>query len=169
MIVGFRHREIQHIRSLNIRNLLEHHNKFRKIIEFRKPCFCSVSGAFGSKLNGSNGFAIVRSPSIKVNQISFLEGVILQIFLHRIHLNHTVGDRCTCSKTSTFTTSNFIKITTLHIKVAGLHCFGLANTRYVSHFRKSSKVFIIVSFIDKQTVYAKFLKGNNIIFSALVV
>ena len=46
VIMSLRHRQIQHIRRLNVGGLLEHRHKLWKVIELCKPRFCSVAGAF---------------------------------------------------------------------------------------------------------------------------
>ena len=43
--VGFRHGEFQHIRRLDVGNLLEGSHQLRQVIKLGKPGFCPVAGA----------------------------------------------------------------------------------------------------------------------------
>ena len=165
----FWHRKVKHICGFYIRNLFEHRHKFGKIIEPCEPCLCSVTWTFRCQLNRRNGFSKGGCPSIEVLQIVFHKGVILQVSLNGIEFHHRVWDRRSGCKHRTTTARDFIKIATLHKKVAWLHRFGLCDTADISHFGIEEKVFIVVALVNKESVYTKFLKGNNIILSGLVV
>ena len=88
MPLALRHREVQCISCLHISHLPEKPCELRKVIETTKPCLDSksVSGKvqFGLALCLSEG----RCPRIKMQESEFIKGVILQVFLHRIHLCH---------------------------------------------------------------------------------
>ena len=88
VIFNLRHWQIQHIRRLNIGNLFEHCNEFGQIKEFCKPCFHTITTAFGCKLHCRYSFTKGRRPAIEVLQTSVLERFILQISLHSIKFNH---------------------------------------------------------------------------------
>ena len=49
MVVCFRHRELEHIRRLNIGNGFEHGHQFRQIVEAGKPGLTPVATAFGNE------------------------------------------------------------------------------------------------------------------------
>ena len=134
MIICFRHGQVQHIRRLNIRNLLEHGDQLGNIVESRKTCLCSVSRTLGSKLNRRYRLPISRSPRIKMKQVVIVKHVMLQVFLHRIKLNHRVGDRRSRCKNGSLILCDLIKISALHIKIGGFLRFCLRNARHVSHF-----------------------------------
>ena len=87
-----------------------------------------------------------------MNEVISAKRSILEILLHRVHLNHTVGDRGTGRKHNTASACQFIQIAALHIKVAGFHGFGLADTADVSHFGECRKVLVVVRLVNKNTV-----------------
>ena len=169
VVMSLRHRQIQHIRRLNVSSFLEHCHKFRKIVELCKPCFGSVSGTFGRKLDSRHGLAKGACPGIKVNEVISAKCSILEILLHRVHLDHTVGDRSTGRKHNAASACQFIQIATLHIKVAGLHGFGLADTADISHLRKCGEILVVMCLINENTVNAKLFKGHNVVLAGLIV
>ena len=57
VIMRLRHRQIQHIRCLNVRRFLEHRHEFREVVELGKPCFCPVAGALRGEFNGRDCLA----------------------------------------------------------------------------------------------------------------
>ena len=69
VIMRLRHRQIQHIRCLNVRRFLEHRHEFREVVELGKPRFCPVAGTLRGELNRSNCLAKGRSPGVKVDQV----------------------------------------------------------------------------------------------------
>ena len=69
VIMRLRHRQIQHIRCLNVRRFLEHRHEFRKVVELGKPCFCPVAGALRGEFDSSDCLAKGRSPGVKVDQV----------------------------------------------------------------------------------------------------
>ena len=104
-----------------------------------------------------------------MNEIISAERPVLEILLHGVHLDHTVGNRRSGCKHNAASSCQFIQIAALHIKVAGLHGFGLADTADISHFGESGKVLVIMSFVDKNAVNAQLFKGYNIVLTGLIV
>ena len=104
-----------------------------------------------------------------MDQIIPFEGAVLEIFLHGIHLNHTVGDRCTGRKHNAAASGQLVQIPTLHIEVARLHGFRLADTAHVPHFRERGEVLVVVCLVNENTVNAELFKGHDIILPGLVV
>ena len=94
---------------------------------------------------------------------------MLEIFLHGIHLHHGVGNRGTCSKDYATASGQLVQITALHIKVAGLLCFSLADTAHVPHFCVCGQVLIIMCLVHEQPIDTQFLKCHNIVFATLIV
>ena len=169
VVVCFGYGKVKHICGLNVRCLLEHCHQFGDVEELCKACLCSVSTTIGRKLDCRYRLTKGGCPSIKVEKSSQLKLIVLKVFLHRVKLYHRIGDRRTRCKHTTLSSCQFVKITTLHIEVGGFLCFGLRDTRHVSHLGICSKVLIKVRLVHKQTVNAKLLKGHDVILSALVV
>ena len=169
MVVGLGDGEIEHIRRLDVRHFLEHRHQLWKVVELGKPGLGPVAGALRGQLYGGDGFPKGGCPGVKVKQLFLLQQRILQILLHGIHLNHCVGDRCACGENNAPTPGQLVQIAALHIEVAGLLRFGLADTAHIPHFRKCGEVFVIMGLVYKQPVNAEFFKCNHIILPALVV
>ena len=89
-----------------------------------------------------------------MNEVISAKCSILEILLHGVHLDHTVGDRGTGRKHNAASACQFIQIAALHIKVAGLHGFGLTDAADVSHFGESSEVLVVMRLVNKNTVNA---------------
>ena len=104
-----------------------------------------------------------------MGQVLFLERTVLEIAHDRVKLGHGVADRGAGGKDNAPAAGDLVHVAALHIKVAGFHGFGLADTADISHFGESGKVLVIMSFVDKNTINAQFLKGYNIVLSGLVV
>ena len=130
----FGHRQVEHIRRLHIRHLLEHTHQFRQVIEFGKSCFCAVAGSLRRKLHSCHGFPKGGCPRIKGGKPVLLQGFPLQIPLHREQLRHRVADGRTGGKHYAAAAGNFIQIPTLHIQVAGALALSLGYARHIAHF-----------------------------------
>ena len=111
----FRHRQVEHIRRLHIRHLLEHTHQFRQIIEFGKSRFCSVACTFRRKLHGCHSFSKGRCPRIKGGKPMLLQGFPLQISLHGEQLRHRVADGRTRGKYHAAAAGDFVKVAAFHI------------------------------------------------------
>ena len=169
VVVGFWNREIQHIRRLYVRNLFEHAHQLREIVEPGKPGLGPVAAALRGQLNGCHRLAKGRGPGVKVQQIVPLQGVVLEVFLHGIHLHHGVGNGGAGGKDYATASGQLVQIAALHIEITGLLRFRLADTTYIPHFRINGQIFIIVRLVHKEPVYAQLLKGHHIILAALIV
>ena len=98
MVFRLRHRQLQHIRCLNIRNFLEHGHQLREVVELGKPGLGPVAGTLRGQFDGGDGLSKGGGPGIKMEQVILFQGVVLQIFLHGIKLHHRVADRCAGGK-----------------------------------------------------------------------
>ena len=63
----------------------------------------------------------------------------------------------------------FVQIHTFHQHITAFLAFGLGNASHIAHFGGNHGIFEIMRFVHHQAVYAKILKGNNIILALLVV
>lgn len=86
VVVGLGYGEIEHIRRLNICDFFEHTHQFRQIVELGKPGLGPVAAALRGQLNGCHRFTEGRGPGVKVQQVVPLQGVVLEVLLHGIHL-----------------------------------------------------------------------------------
>ena len=77
VIFHLRHRKVQLIRSLNIRNLPENVHQLRQIKEAAEPCPGAVTLSLRCQFQGSNGFSEPGGPTVEVNHAHFLQTVIL--------------------------------------------------------------------------------------------
>ena len=66
MVMGLRDRQLQHIRCLDVRHILEQAHQLRQVVEPGKAGLGPVSRAFRGKLNGRDGFAVVCRPGVEV-------------------------------------------------------------------------------------------------------
>ena len=169
MIVSLRHRQHKHICSLNVRDLLEHGHQFRQIEELGEASFCPITGALRGELNGRDCFPEGRGPAVKVNEIVAAQGIILEIFLHGVHLHHRVRDRCAGRKHHAAPSGQFVQVLAFHIQVAGLLCLCLADAAHIAHLGKGGKVLVIMRLVDEQAVNAELLKGHHIVLAGLIV
>ena len=92
VVFRLRHRQLQHIRRLNIRNFLEHGHQLREVVELGKPGLGSIAGTLRGQFNGGDSLSKGGGPGIKMEQVILFQGVVLQIFLHGIKLHHGVAD-----------------------------------------------------------------------------
>ena len=169
MIIRLRHRELKHVRCLDVGGFLKHGHELGQIVEPGKPGLTAVAGALWGQLDGSDGLAEGGSPGVEVGQTIALQSAILQIFLHRVHLHHGVGDRGAGGEDNAVPAGQLVQIAALHIQVAGLLGLRLADAADIAHFGEGGKVFIIMRLVHKQPVDAQFLEGHDVILSALVV
>ena len=169
MEVCLGNRQIQHIRSLDICHFLEHGHQFRKVVEPGEPGLCPIAGTLRGKLNGGDGFSEAGSPGIEVEQVVLFQCVVLQIFLHGVHLHHRVGNGGACGKDDPFSAGDLVQVAALHIKVAGLLCFRLRNAAHIAHLGKCGEIFIEVGLVHKDTVNPQLLEGDKVILPGLVV
>ncbi|MPN61187.1 hypothetical protein SDC9_208921 [bioreactor metagenome] len=88
--MGFRHRQLQHIRRLNVRHIFEHGHQLRQIVKLGEPGLGTVAGSLRRQLNGGDGFTVVRRPAVKMLQALLLQGVHLQVALDGIQFDHRV-------------------------------------------------------------------------------
>ena len=85
-----RHRQLQHIRCLNVCGLPPHCHQFRQIKESGKSCAGTKAGALRGKLHGRHRFTEGSRPAVKMRQPGFLQRLVLQIPHHRIQFRHGV-------------------------------------------------------------------------------
>ena len=102
-------------------------------------------------------------------QVVLNKGVVLQVPLNGVKLDHRIGDRRSCRKHCPTPSGQFVQIPTLHKKVAGFLCFGLCDTSDIPHFGIEKQVLVVVTFIDKESINTQLLKGHCIILFGLVV
>ena len=102
-------------------------------------------------------------------QVVLNKGIVLQVSLNGVKFDHRIGDRRSCRKHCPTPSGQFVQITALHKKVAGLHCFGLSNAAYIPHFCKEEQILIVVALINEKSVHTQLLKGHCIILFGLVV
>ena len=169
MEVGIGNRKLQHIRSLDVCNFLEHGHQFREVIEPGEAGLCSIAGTFGGKLDGSHRFTEVGCPGIEVQQVIFFQCVILQILLHGVHLHHGVGNGSTGGKYYASASGDLVQVAALHIEVTALLRFRLGDTANITHLGVCRKVLVVVSLIHKDTVNTQFLKGHKVILAGLII
>ena len=169
VVVGLGHGEIEHISRLNICDFFEHTHQFRQIVELGKPGLGPVAGALRGQLYGGHCLAKGGGPGIKMQKIIPLQGIVLEVFLHGIHLHHGVGDRGAGGKDHATAPGQLIQVAALHVEVAGLLCFRLADAAHITHFRVSGQIFVIMCLVDEKPVHTQLLKGHDVIFAALVV
>ena len=77
VIFHLRHRKVQMISSLNVRNLPENVHQLRQIKEAAEPCPGAVTLSLRCQFQGSNGFSEPGGPTVEVNHAHFLQTVIL--------------------------------------------------------------------------------------------
>lgn len=73
------------------------------------------------------------------------------------------------ANTNAAASGQLVQIPTLHIEVARLHRFRLADTAHVPHFRERGEVFVVVCLVNEDTVNAQLFKRHDIILSGLVI
>ena len=169
MVVCLGYGKVEHIRSLDVRALIEHGHQLRQVIELGKSGLCPVSGALRSQLNGGHGFAEGRRPGIEVDEIVPFQCIILEVFLHGIHFYHRVADRGAGGEAYAPASGELIQIADLHIQVAGLLGLRLADAAHVTHFCERSQILVIMRLVDEELINAEFLKSHDIILPALIV
>ena len=102
-------------------------------------------------------------------QVVLNKGIVLQVPLNGVKLDHRIGDRRSCRKHCPTPSGQLVQVPAFHKEVAGLHCFGLSNAAYIPHFCKEKQVLVVVTFIDKESINTQLLKGHGIILFGLVV
>ena len=117
MVVSLRHRQLQHIRRLDVRHIFEYAHQLRQVIKLGKPRLGPVTGALGRQLDGGDSLAVVRRPCVKVLQALLLQRRHLQIPLDGVKLHHAVGNGGAGGKDNTASPSDFIQIAALHKEV----------------------------------------------------
>ena len=87
-------------------------------MKLRKPRLGSVIRTLWGKLQSRDRFAKRGSPTVKMLQPIPYKGVVLQVPLHGIHLDHRVTDgRPRCENYATVA-RDFVQIATLHKQIA---------------------------------------------------
>ena len=169
MEVGLWDGQLQHIRRLHIRHHFEGRHQLRQIEEFCKTGFRAIAAALRGKLDGGNGFTVVAGPIVEVDKTHLLQGLILQVPLHRIQFHHTVGDRGAGGEDNTVAVGQLVQILTLGKEIRGLLRFRLRDTADIAHFRHQKEIFETMALIDEQPVDAQLLKGYGVVLGALIV
>ena len=97
------------------------------------------------------------------------KGIILQVPLYGIHLNHRIADRRTCCENRATIACDFIQIAALHKEVRAFLGFGLGDAAHVPHLGIEVEVLVKMALINKQTVNTQFLKVDHIVFPLRIV
>ena len=168
-VLCFWNRKFQHIRGLDVCRFLKDCHQLRQIEKAGKPCLCPVARSFRCQLHRCHRFAKGRCPGIKVSKVHFHQRVVLQIPHQRVKLCHTVRDRRTGCKRNATASGKLIHITAFCKHIGAFLRFSLGNTGNIPHFCIEEQVFEPVALVHKQSVHAQLLKGDNIIFLALVI
>ena len=79
VVVGFGHRQLQHIRRLDVRHIFEYTHQLRQVVKLGEAGLGPVAGSLRGQLNGGDCFAVVGRPGVEVLQALLLQGVHLQI------------------------------------------------------------------------------------------
>ena len=169
MIMSLWHRQLQHIRSLNVCDLLKHSHQFREIVETGKSCFGSVARAFRGQFDGSDGLTEGRCPGIEVKQAVVPQRIVLQVLLHGVHFHHGVADGGAGGEDNAASACDLIQIAAFHVKVTGFLGFCLADAADITHFRKCGQIFVVMCLVHEDAVDAQFFKGYEIVLAGLVI
>ena len=169
MVVCLRHRQVQHIRRLDVRHIFEYRDQLRQVVELGKAGLGTVARPLRGKLDSRDRFTVVGSPCVKMLEALLLQGVHLQIPLDGIQFHHTIGDGRTGGKHHAPPACDLVQIPALHKEVAGLLRFGLCDAADVPHFGIEKQIFIVMALVDEQPVNAQLLERDHIILAALVV
>ena len=164
-----RHRQIQHIRCLDIRRLAPQRHQLRQIVEPGKPRAHPVSRPLRLQLHRRGHFPERGRPFVEQRQAPVLQHTVLQIPHHRIQFRHAVGDRRACGKHHAAPARQLVKILAFGKQVAGFLRFRLRDTRHISQLCVQKKVLKIVRLINEKAVNAQFFKGHNIILAAVII
>ena len=92
VIFRLRHRQAEHIRRLNIRNLPKHSGELRQVEEPGKTGPKPESRALRGQFHGGDGFPEGGRPGVKMCQAPLDQCVVLEIPLHGVHFHHGIGD-----------------------------------------------------------------------------
>ena len=77
--MGLRHRQVQHIRRLDIRHIFEYGDQLRQVVELGKAGLGTVARPLRCQFNGRNRLAVVGGPCVEMLEALLLQGVHLQI------------------------------------------------------------------------------------------
>ena len=163
LIVRRRRRQLQLIRRFDVRDLLEHRHQLRKVEELAETGSCPVTCSFRSQLNGCGSLTEGRSPGIEVGHVVPLQGAVLQIPLHGVHLRHAVADWSTGREDHAASSGQLIHIPAFQEHVRGFLRFGSGKTGYIPHFRRQEEVLVGMRLVHKEPIHTQFLKGDHVI------
>ena len=167
--MGLRHGQLQHIRRLDIRRLLEHGHQLREVIEPGEPGLGAVAASLRGQLDGRHRLTESRCPGIEVDKAVALQCAVLQVLLHGVHLHHRIGDGGAGGEDHAPAAGQLVQILTLHKQVTGLLGFRLADAAHIAHLGKSRQVFVVMGLVHEDAVDAQLLEGHKVILPGLVV
>ena len=165
LIVRCRRRQLQLIRRFDVRDLLKHRHQLRKVEELAETGSCPVSRSLRSQLNGCGSLTEGRSPGIEVGHVVPLQGAVLQIPLHGVHLRHAVADGCTGRENHAASSGQLIHIPAFQEHIRGFLRFGSGKTGYIPHFRRQEEVLVGMRLVHKEPIHTQLLKGDHVILS----
>ena len=136
-------------------------------MELGKSGLDTVSAALRSDFTGSDRFQKVTRPTVKVDHAHFRQGVVLEILLKGVSFCNTVRDWRAGGKSTAFSVGDLVQILYFHIQV---RCTGrTTGNSYVLHFCEDLQIFEHMGFVQKQMIYAQFLKVYCVVISLFVL
>ena len=163
LIVRCRRRQLQLIRRFDVRDLLEHRHQLRKVEELAETGSRPVASSLRSQLNGCGSLTEGRSPGIEVGHVVPLQGAVLQIPLHGVHLRHAVADGSTGREDHAASSGQLIHTPAFQEHIRGFLRFGSGKTGYIPHFRRQEEVLVGMRLVHKEPIHTQFLKGDHVI------
>ena len=129
----------------------------------------TVAGSFRGQLDGRDRLAKARDPCVKAVQPQLLQADILQIPLESEQFHHGVGHRGAGGKHHAFAARNLVQIPAFQKQICGFLRFRLRDTCHIAHLGGKEQVFIIMRFIDENSVHAQRFKVDHIVLAGLIV
>ena len=117
VVMRLRHRQLEHIRRLDVRHIFEYAHQLRQVIKLGEAGLGPVAGTLRGQLNGGDGLAVVRRPAIEVLQALLLQRRHLQVTLDGVKLHHAVGNGGAGGKDNAAPSGDLVEVAALHKEV----------------------------------------------------
>ena len=107
-------RQVQLVRQLDVRDLLEGGHQLRQIEEFGEARLCAEPRPLRGQLHRRHSFPKGGGPSVEVLEPHLLQLVVLEVPLHGIKLRHGVTDRRPRGEDDALVSRQLVHIPALH-------------------------------------------------------
>ena len=157
----------EHLGRLHVGKGPEHLLEFRQIGEAGEPAAGPQARAVGRDLHRVDDFAERGGPGVEMLDAAASESLGIEEPLHRVHLDHRVGDRRAGGERHAVAGMLLVEIAGFHVEVEGPLAAAGLDAGDALHLGRRLQVLEIMRLVDEDVIDAQFVEHQPVVLLVL--